>query len=144
MTRWLGLAALAALLALPEITMSQDSTPANPNQEDWAAVDLEALTSDDDARWIEFLDVPTLSAGVYRLPRGGEDGQSPHELDEVYSVVSGRATLVVGEGERAQRLEAKPGSVLFVRAGVAHRFVEIEEDLVVVVVFAKAAPAAER
>ena len=87
--------------------------------------------------WIEFLKVPSLSAGLYVLPTGGQDRQSPHGRDEVYYVVAGRAVLEVG-GDR-QSVEA--GSVVYVEAEVDHRFVEIEEDLEVLVFFA-AAPAA--
>lgn len=135
---------LAALLAPTEIPMSQDTAPARLAEDGaWAAVDLRALAARGE-EWIEVLDVPTLSAGLYRLPRGGRDGQSPHELDEVYAVVSGRATLEVGEGEQIERLAAGPGSLLFVRAGVPHRFVDIEEDLSVLVVFSKARPGTER
>jgi quercetin dioxygenase-like cupin family protein len=46
--------------------------------------------------------------------------------------------LEVGE----QRTPAVPGAVLFVAAGAEHRFVEIEEDLEVLVFFSKAAPGA--
>ena len=84
--------------------------------------------------WLEFLRVPALSLGVYTLPAGGADPQGPHTEDEVYYVVSGRATLRVGSEDRA----AEPGSILFVAAGVTHRFHGIEEDLTALVFFAPA------
>ena len=71
------------------------------------------------------------------LPTGGQDRQSPHGRDEVYYVVAGRAVLEV-DGDRQS---VKAGSVVYVKADVDHRFVEIEEDLEVLVFFA-AAPAA--
>ncbi len=80
----------------------------------------------------EFLRVSTMSAGLYRLPAGSEDPQSPHAEDEVYVVIEGRATLTV-DGERQA---VGPGSVAYVAAGAAHRFEDISEDLVAVVVFA--------
>ena len=41
----------------------------------------------------EFLSVPDLSGGLYVLEAGAIDPQSPHTEDEVYYVVSGRATV---------------------------------------------------
>jgi hypothetical protein len=42
--------------------------------------------------YLEFLNVPDLSMGLYVLPTGGADPQSPHTEAEVYYVVSGRMT----------------------------------------------------
>jgi mannose-6-phosphate isomerase-like protein (cupin superfamily) len=84
--------------------------------------------------YLEFLRVPSLSMGVYRLPAGGVDPQSPHTEDEVYYVVSGRAQIQVGEEPRS----VGPGSIVFVAAHVPHRFHTIEEDLTILVFFAPA------
>jgi len=85
-------------------------------------------------RYLEFLRVPSLSAGIYALPAGGVDPQQPHTEDEVYYVVGGRGVIRVGEEDRA----VAPGSVVFVKANVEHRFHSIEEDLVLLVFFAPA------
>jgi mannose-6-phosphate isomerase-like protein (cupin superfamily) len=85
-------------------------------------------------QYLEFLRVPTLSAGLYVLPAGATDPQQPHTEDEVYHVVSGRARILVGEEDRA----VEAGTVVFVGAGVDHRFHDIEEDLTVLVFFAPA------
>ncbi len=82
----------------------------------------------------EFLRVPTMSAGIYRLPAGAADPQSPHGEDELYWVVSGRALIDVNGEDRP----VAAGTSVFVAAGVPHRFQAIEEDLVVLVVFAPA------
>lgn len=82
----------------------------------------------------ECVRVPALSAGVYVLPAGGADPQQPHSEDELYYVVRGRGSIVV-EGER-QPVAA--GSLVFVPAQADHRFVEIAEELVVLVFFAPA------
>lgn len=82
--------------------------------------------------WAEWLRSAWLSAGVYRIPAGGADEQQPHGEDEVYVVVRGRAVLDV-EGER---LPVQVGTLAFVPAYAEHRFVDIEEDLEVAVVFA--------
>ena len=83
-------------------------------------------------RYNEFLRVPSLSAGFYRLPAGDVDPQSPHAEDEVYVVMSGRAWITVGAEERA----VGPGDVIYVAATVSHRFHDMSEDLEVVVLFA--------
>ena len=87
--------------------------------------------------WLEFLRVPALSMGIYALPAGAEDPQAPHTEDEVYYVVSGRATLRVGNEDRV----VEPGSIVFVGANVKHRFHSITEDLTSLVFFAPAAGA---
>ena len=85
-------------------------------------------------RFVEFQRSADMSTGVYLLPAGQPDPQQPHAEDEIYYVVRGRAKLTV-EGETRP---VAPGTVAFVPAGAAHRFVEIEEDLVLLVVFAPA------
>ena len=83
---------------------------------------------------LEFLRVPAMSLGVYRLPAGGADPQQPHTEDEVYYVVRGRAQFRAGD----ENCAVEPGTVLFVEAGVEHRFHAIEKDLELLVVFAPA------
>lgn len=73
-----------------------------------------------------------LSVGVYTLPAGGTDGQSPHGEDEVYYTVRGRATFRVG----AEDHPVRPGSLLYVPATVPHHFHDIDEELVLVVFWA--------
>lgn len=82
----------------------------------------------------EFIRTHDLSVGLYVLPAGGTDPQSPHTEDEVYYVVSGRAMVTVGDDERPVRA----GSVVFVGADVLHRFHDIEEELVLFVAFGPA------
>jgi mannose-6-phosphate isomerase-like protein (cupin superfamily) len=84
--------------------------------------------------YLEFLKVPDLSMGLYVLPAGGTDPQSPHTEDEVYYVVSGRAQILVAEENR----NVQSGSIVFVAKNVAHRFHSIEEELTVLVFFAPA------
>ena len=82
----------------------------------------------------EFLRVPALSAGMYVLAAGTDDKQQPHREDEVYYVVSGRAKIDVDGDVRA----VQAGSIVYVAATVPHRFVDIEEELSVLVLFAPA------
>jgi quercetin dioxygenase-like cupin family protein len=84
--------------------------------------------------YLEFLRVPSLSVGLYMLPAGAPDPQRPHTEDEVYHVVSGKGRIRVGAEDRA----VEAGTVVFVEAGVDHRFHSIEDDLTVLVFFAPA------
>ena len=84
--------------------------------------------------YLEFLKVPDLSMGVYVLPAGGTDPQSPHTENEVYYVVSGRAKILVAEEDR----DVQAGSIVYVAKNVAHHFHSIEEELILLVFFAPA------
>ena len=96
--------------------------------------DLHARQAASGRAYLEFLRVPDLSAGLYVLPAGGTDPQQPHGEDELYFVVSGRARISVGDEDRA----VSDGSTVFVGATVRHRFHDIEEELVILVVFGPA------
>jgi mannose-6-phosphate isomerase-like protein (cupin superfamily) len=85
-------------------------------------------------RYYEFLRKPDISTGLYVLAAGSEDPQQPHTEDEVYYVVSGRATVRVADEDRP----VGPGSVVYVAATVPHRFHTIDEDLELLVIFAPA------
>ncbi|MGH7530703.1 MAG: cupin domain-containing protein [Gemmatimonadales bacterium] len=52
-------------------------------------------------RYLEFLRVPALSAGIYVLRPGEPDPQQPHERDELYYIIAGRAELRVGTETRS-------------------------------------------
>jgi mannose-6-phosphate isomerase-like protein (cupin superfamily) len=82
--------------------------------------------------YLEFLRVPAMSAGVYVLPGGAADPQQPHREDEIYYVVRGQAKVRLGKEERL----VGTGSVIFVEAGLEHLFFDVEEELVLLVVFA--------
>jgi mannose-6-phosphate isomerase-like protein (cupin superfamily) len=79
-------------------------------------------------------DRPRLSAGIYALPAGGEDTQSPHDEDEIYVVLTGRAFITINGTD----YPAARGDTIFVAKHVEHRFHTIEEDLRLLVVFAPA------
>ncbi len=84
----------------------------------------------------EFLRTASMSAGVYALPAGGEDKQTPHTEDEIYYVVRGRAKFYSNGQSRRRDKDVGPGSVIFVGATADHRFHSITEDLVLLVFFA--------
>ena len=76
----------------------------------------------------------SLSMTVVRRPSGTVDDQQPHTEDEVYYLIKGRTGLLIG----TDRVELQPGSVAFVAAGVEHRFVDITEDLEILVFWSPA------
>jgi mannose-6-phosphate isomerase-like protein (cupin superfamily) len=75
-----------------------------------------------------------MSAGLYVLPAGGADTQSPHQQDEMYYVVRGRARMLAGSEDQA----VSEGSIIFVAAHIEHRFYEITQELVLLVMFVPA------
>ena|SRR2546421_6651647 len=80
-------------------------------------------------RFAKALEHGSLVVEIY-APRG-VDPQQPHTRDELYVVVAGRGEFVNGD----ERHGFAPGDLLFVPAGVVHRFENFTEDLVVWVVF---------
>ncbi|MFI5734312.1 cupin domain-containing protein [Kribbella sp. NPDC051587] len=84
--------------------------------------------------YVEQLRTESMSVGTYSIPAGGVDDQAPHHEEEIYVVTAGRATFVTPSG--AEPVET--GDVLFVPAEEEHRFVDITEDLSLLVFFAPA------
>jgi mannose-6-phosphate isomerase-like protein (cupin superfamily) len=80
----------------------------------------------------EFLRAEELSVGLARWPAGSVDDQTPHTEAEVYYLVAGRALIRVEQEDRP----VGPGSIVYVPAGVGHRFHGITEDLEVLVFWA--------
>jgi oxalate decarboxylase/phosphoglucose isomerase-like protein (cupin superfamily) len=96
--------------------------------------ELASRRKDSRRPYLEFLRVPSLSSGLYVLDAGKTDPQGPHDEDEVYYVISGRARMRVRDEDR----EVGPGTIIYVPARVDHRFHDIMEDLQVLVFFAPA------
>lgn len=105
----------------------------NPNQAAFDLSEIEQRRRASGDSWLELLKVPSLRVGLYVLAAGSVDTQTPHEEDEVYHVIRGRGRFVA-DGED---MAVGPGSVLFVKARVEHRFHAIEEDLEILVFFAR-------
>jgi mannose-6-phosphate isomerase-like protein (cupin superfamily) len=93
--------------------------------------ELKQKLGDAAASYFEFLNVPSMHCGVYRLSKGAKDMQSPHDEDEMYYVLEGRARLKVGQSEE----KVGPGTLLYIRASEEHSFFEIDEDMLLLVVF---------
>jgi quercetin dioxygenase-like cupin family protein len=96
--------------------------------------EIDAQRAAGNKRYQEFLRVAAMSAGLYVLPAGADDPQRPHHEDEMYYVVRGRAKFRADN----EHTQVSAGTVLFVAAGVEHRFYDIEEEIALLVLFAPA------
>ncbi len=101
---------------------------------------LKAGRAEKEQSYLQFLNVDSMHCGVYHLAAGSEDKQSPHADDEVYYVESGKAKFQYGEDET----DCVPGTILFVPAKMEHRFHSIEEDITLLVFFARTAKPADK
>ena len=90
---------------------------------------LQRLPGKQGERFVELFQHGTLSVELY-APRG-DDPQTPHTRDEVYVVARGSGLFRNG----SERHGFGPGDVLFVPAGVTHRFEDFTDDLAVWVFF---------
>jgi mannose-6-phosphate isomerase-like protein (cupin superfamily) len=95
---------------------------------------LERQRANANKPYLEFLRVPTMSAGLYTLPAGSKDPQQPHIEDEIYVVLAGRAQIRIGDTD----YPANAGDTIFVPTREPHWFHSILETLKVIVVFAPA------
>ncbi len=105
----------------------------------WQVFDLQEIKDKlkgDPVEYLEFLNVPALNCGIYSLTAGSTDMQAPHDEDEVYLVLTGKAHMRLGGEDRV----IGPGSLLYVGATTEHSFFEIEEDMTLLVVFAASPP----
>ena len=137
-TRFLPLYATLAL------SMRSGASQVAPDLLDTHFADVAARRAASGKPWLEFLRSSALYVGNYSLKKGATDPQSPHAEDEVYYVVAGKARFTAGSGAAARTVDARTGSILFVKAGVTHEFHDVEEDLDLLVFFSTATPAATR
>jgi mannose-6-phosphate isomerase-like protein (cupin superfamily) len=94
-------------------------------------VDLHTLLSVPPGTYDEWVRTPSMRCGTYVLGAGATDTQSPHDEDEVYVVLAGAGTVEVD----GRRTPVQQGSLVYVAAGVDHRFVDVTEQLTLLVVF---------
>ena len=110
---------------------SQDEDKEFPDVLLFEADSLITQLQTQDKRWTAFLRGENVLTGIYHLKAGTQDMQKPHDTDEVYYIIEGKARLIAGGVES---MVAK-GSIIFVKAEIPHKFVDIQEDLVVLVFF---------
>ena len=90
---------------------------------------MKLLPGEGGERFVKVLEHGSMEVEIY-APRG-KDLQEPHTRDELYVVVSGSGELVSGP----DRHPCGPGDVLFVPAGVEHRFEDFTDDFATWVIF---------
>jgi mannose-6-phosphate isomerase-like protein (cupin superfamily) len=95
--------------------------------------DLISQLKKDGGYFLDFLKVCDLEAGIIVLRPGEEDTQEPHSADELYYVIEGAGFIELGKDKRP----VKKGSIIFVPAGLRHRFYRNREDLIVLYMFAE-------
>jgi mannose-6-phosphate isomerase-like protein (cupin superfamily) len=108
--------------------MSDGSVPGGPCKATVTAA-MELLPGPGGERFAWVFGHGSMEVEIY-APRS-TDPQTPHTRDELYVVVDGSGTFVNG----TERHPFGPGEVLFVPAGVEHRFEDFTDDLAVWVVF---------
>jgi mannose-6-phosphate isomerase-like protein (cupin superfamily) len=90
---------------------------------------LARLPGLDGERFVGVFRHGTLLVELY-APRGN-DPQTPHARDEIYVIASGSGTFFDG----TERRPFAPGDLLFVAAGIPHRFEDFTDDFAVWVMF---------
>jgi mannose-6-phosphate isomerase-like protein (cupin superfamily) len=90
---------------------------------------LSRIPGPEGERFAELFRHGSLSVEIFG-PRG-VDSQQPHSRDEVYVVVHGTGSFLFNN----ERVAFGPGDLLFVPAGVVHRFEKFSDDLLVWVLF---------
>lgn len=97
---------------------------------DWfaSAADIRARLADGTVSFYP-ISAGSMRAGLY-APRG-EDKQTPHKQDEIYVINRGESVFVRGD----ERRECRAGDIIFVPAGVSHRFEDFSDDFETWVIF---------
>ena len=90
---------------------------------------LDKLAGSDDQRTATLFVHGTLKVMLY-APQG-TDPQIPHDRDEIYVIAKGSGRFKLGE----RSMSCTAGDVLFVPAGVEHRFIDFTDDLAAWVFF---------
>lgn len=105
-------------------------TPADPIGKVWATVAEAGAVPIPPGRQSALLLAHGTMEVRHYAPRGRDD-QTPHDQDELYVVIAGSGQFVNGD----RRHPFGPGDMIFVRAGVAHRFEEFTDDFATWVIF---------
>ncbi|HEX6550875.1 MAG TPA: cupin domain-containing protein [Gammaproteobacteria bacterium] len=90
---------------------------------------LQKLAAIEGREFMELFRHGSLAIEIYKPDR--VDRQRPHSRDELYVIISGSGQFRSGTA----RYPFQPGEVLFVPAGVEHRFEEFTEDFATWVFF---------
>ncbi|HUU47708.1 MAG TPA: cupin domain-containing protein [Nitrosopumilaceae archaeon] len=72
-----------------------------------------------------------LSMGIQLLRKGDDYGEPAHKNGEVYYIVKGHATLMIGK----KNYEVSPGMAMHIPPKVHHRFYNVKKELVFLFIF---------
>ena len=87
------------------------------------------LSKETEKRFVTLLEHGSMYVEYYAPV--GKDLQTPHRQDELYIVISGSGTFF----NHGERKPFQPGDVLFVPAGIEHRFEDFSDDFATWVIF---------
>jgi mannose-6-phosphate isomerase-like protein (cupin superfamily) len=90
---------------------------------------LQLLAANPASLFIKIMEHGSMSVEVYK-PRH-TDNQTPHLQDELYVIISGAGEFI----NAGVRVPFSSGDVLFVPAGVEHRFENFSDDFATWVIF---------
>ena len=90
---------------------------------------LTRLEQSNGAFFAKVMEHGSMSVEIYRPLR--TDPQTPHRQDELYVIISGTGEFL----NDSKRVSFKPGDVLFVPAGIEHRFENFTDDFSTWVIF---------
>lgn len=90
---------------------------------------LRELEKENKQRFIEVMKHGSMTIEFFKPQQS--DTQTPHKQDEIYAIIKGNSTFY-RDGER---IDCKSGDVLFVPAGMDHRFENFSEDFETWVIF---------
>jgi mannose-6-phosphate isomerase-like protein (cupin superfamily) len=90
---------------------------------------IDQLSSANGQLFAKVMEHGTMSVEIYRPIKN--DPQTPHKQDELYVVISGNGVFLNGD----ERTTFRQGDVLFVKAGVKHRFENFTDDFMTWVIF---------
>jgi len=76
----------------------------------------------------------SFSLQVMRFVPGDEDPMHAHAEEEIYLINAGEATLVTED----ESVEVAPGDVVHLGSGTDHQFVDMDDELIVTVMYAPA------
>jgi mannose-6-phosphate isomerase-like protein (cupin superfamily) len=90
---------------------------------------LAQLNSKEGQLFAKVMEHGSMSVEIYRPIK--VDNQTPHIQDELYVIISGKGEFL-NDGKRSN---FNPGDVLFVLAGIEHRFENFTDDFATWVIF---------
>ena len=90
---------------------------------------LKALESDNQQQFLKVMEHGSMTVEIYRPEK--VDLQKPHQQDELYVVISGSGYFI----NDGNRIKFKAGDILFVGAGIEHRFVNFTDNFSTWVIF---------